>query len=136
VKRRNVEARYRMEYLHLSFLPTVKKNTQRFSQVPDLMSFNYLLLLYDLLPYYQAYSPERYDWLKSLFTDIIVGLTRQGHLGVGIHNSVFVIKEVTEGGLHYELVEDPTLFDEFSRKAHNIKDDAAPRVLFKTDLVK
>lgn len=136
VKRRNVEARYRMEYLHLSFLPTVKKNTQRFSQVPDLMSFNYLLLLYDLLPYYQTYSPERYDWLKSLFTDIIVGLTRQGHLGVGIHNSVFVIKEVTEGGLHYELVEDPTLFDEFSRKAHNIQDDAAPRVLFKTDLVK
>lgn len=136
VKRRNVEERYRLEYLRLSFLPAVKKNTQRFSQVPDLMAFNYLLLLYDLLPYYKTYSPERYAWLKSLFTDIIVGLTRQGHLGVGIHNSVFVIREVTEGGLHYELVEDPTLFDEFSRKAHNIPDDAAPRVLFKTDPVK
>ena len=136
VKRRNVEERYRLEYLRLSFQPAVKKTTQRFTQVPDLMAFNYLLLLYDLLPYYKTYSPERHAWLKSLFTDIIVRLIRQDHLGIGIHNSVFVIREVTEGGLHYEFVEDPTLLDEFSRKANNIPDDAAPRVLFKTDPVK
>ena len=52
VKRRNVEERYRMEYLRLAFQPSKEdKNTQRFRQSSFSLAFNYLLLLNDLLPY-------------------------------------------------------------------------------------
>lgn len=143
VKRRNVEERYRLEYLRLSFQPYQdvlskykSRNHKRTIHSTAHLAFNYLLLFNDLLPYYEAHDPERHSGLRGLFTDIIAELVRKDNYGVGMHNSVYVIREVTEGGLHYELVEDPTLFDEFCRKANNIPDDAAPRVLFKTDPVK
>lgn len=136
VKRRNLEERYRLEYLRLAFQPSKEgKDTQRFQEWPVFLTFDYLLLFYDLGRYYKAHDPKRYAWFNNLFTDIIVQLTRQGHLGVGAFSSVYVIRESTVGGKHYELVEDPTLFDESSRKHYNIPADAAPRVLFKTEPV-
>ncbi|MBP5770670.1 MAG: hypothetical protein J6W75_04840 [Bacteroidaceae bacterium] len=135
-KRRNVEERYRLEYLRLSFRPSEERDdTRRFRQSTNFLAFNYLLLLNDLMPYYKAHSPGRYAWLNSLFNDILSQLRRQGLGGLGGFGSVYIIKEITDGGLHYEVIDDPTRFDAFSRKANNIPGDAVPRVLFRTEPV-
>lgn len=58
VKRRNVEKRYMMEYLLVSFHPEWTAGQR--------LSANYAVMLADLLPYYAKYDQKRYDWLMKL----------------------------------------------------------------------
>ena len=141
-KRHNVEERYFLDYLRMSFRPQqMEKNTQRFQQVPKLMAFNYLLLLNDLMPYYKKHSPKHYVWLNGIFTDILSQMCR-GNLGgfvMGGYN--FYLKESTEGGLHYEVVQEPTVLqssddDEATIQKKLSEQKKATRVLFKTEPVK
>ena len=76
VKRRNIEQRYRLEYLRMSFHPEMK-NTQRFSSDADAYAMNYMRLLHDQLPYYKQHNKERYQWLHDIFTDIIERLEKE-----------------------------------------------------------
>lgn len=78
VKRRNIEQRYRLEYLRMSFHPEMK-NTQRFSFSADAYAMNYMRLLQDQLPYYKQHKPERYQWLHDIFTDIIERLEKENY---------------------------------------------------------
>ena len=55
VKRRNVEERYMLEYLLVSFRPDWTSGQR--------LSANYAVLLADLLPYYEKHDQKRYDWL-------------------------------------------------------------------------
>ena len=55
VKRRNVEERYMLEYLLVSFRPDWTSGQR--------LSANYAVLLADLLPYYEKHDEKRYDWL-------------------------------------------------------------------------
>ena len=55
VKRRNVEERYMLEYLLVSFRPDWTSGQR--------LSANYAILLADLLPYYEKHDQKRYDWL-------------------------------------------------------------------------
>ena len=58
VKRRNVEERYMLEYLLVSFHPDWTAGQR--------LSANYAVLLADLLPYYAKHDPRRYNWLMRL----------------------------------------------------------------------
>lgn len=58
VKRRNVEERYMMEYLLVSFRPEWTAG--------QCLSANYAVVLADLLPYYAKHDQRRYDWLMRL----------------------------------------------------------------------
>lgn len=58
VKRRNVEERYMMEYLLVSFRPDWSSGQH--------LSANYAIVLADLLPYYANHDKRRYDWLMRL----------------------------------------------------------------------
>lgn len=58
VKRRNVEERYMLEYLLVSFRPEWTAGQR--------LSANYAVLLADLLPYYAKHDQKRYDWLIKL----------------------------------------------------------------------
>ena len=58
VKRRNVEERYMLEYLLVSFRPEWTSGQR--------LSANYAVLLADLLPYYAKHDQRRYDWLMRL----------------------------------------------------------------------
>ncbi len=58
VKRRNVEERYMLEYLLVSFHPEWTTGQR--------LSANYAVLLADLLPYYAKHDAKRYDWLMRL----------------------------------------------------------------------
>ena len=58
VKRRNVEERYMMEYLLVSFRPDWTSGQR--------LAANYAVLLADLLPYYAKRSQKRYEWLMRL----------------------------------------------------------------------
>ena len=71
VKRRNIEQRYRLEYLRMSFHPQPKKDTRRFSFPVFAYAMNYMRLLHDQLPYYKQHNRERYYWLREIFADII-----------------------------------------------------------------
>ncbi|MBO4826374.1 MAG: hypothetical protein J5506_03930 [Prevotella sp.] len=64
VKRRNVEERYMLEYLLVSFRPEWTSGQR--------MSANYAVLLADLLPYYAKHDKKRYDWLMRL---LVSGIT-------------------------------------------------------------
>lgn len=109
-KRRNVEERYRLEYLRLSFRPDQETGYgRRFGWPSDFLAFNYLLLLNDLMPYYKAHSPGRYAWLNSLFTDVLAQMVKKNVGGYGREGGMFYIKEVTEGGLHYEVTREPII---------------------------
>ena len=55
MKRRNVEERYMLEYLLVSFRPDWTSGQR--------LSANYAILLADLLPYYEKHDQKRYDWL-------------------------------------------------------------------------
>ena len=55
IKRRNVEERYMLEYLLVSFRPDWTSGQR--------LSANYAVLLADLLPYYERHDQKRYDWL-------------------------------------------------------------------------
>ncbi len=74
VKRRNIEQRYRLEYLRMSFHPQPKKDTRRFSFPAFAYAMNYMRLLHDQLPYYKQHNRERYYWLREIFADIICQL--------------------------------------------------------------
>jgi hypothetical protein len=78
VKRRNLEQRYRLEYLRMSFHPEMK-NTQRFSGLAEVYAMNYMRLLHDQLPYYKRHNLERYQWLHDIFTDIIERLDKESY---------------------------------------------------------
>ena len=78
VKRRNLEQRYRLEYLRMSFHPEMK-NTQRFSGLAEAYAMNYMRLLHDQLPYYKRHNLERYQWLHDIFTDIIERLDKESY---------------------------------------------------------
>ena len=78
VKRRNLEQRYRLEYLRMPFHPEVR-NTQRFSGSTVGYAMNYMRLLRDLLPYYKQHNPERYQWLSDIFRDIIDQLEKKDY---------------------------------------------------------
>lgn len=58
VKRRNVEERYQLEYLLVSFRPEWTAGQR--------LSANYAVLLADLLPYYARNDRKRHDWLMRL----------------------------------------------------------------------
>ena len=58
VKRNNVEKRYMMEYLLVSFRPEWTAGQR--------LSANYAVLLADLLPYYAKHDKNRYEWLMNL----------------------------------------------------------------------
>ena len=58
VKRRNVEERYLMEYLLVSFRPEWTSGQR--------LTANYAVLLADLLPYYAKHDKRRYEWLMRL----------------------------------------------------------------------
>jgi hypothetical protein len=58
VKRRNVEERYMLEYLLVSFRPEWTAGQR--------LSANYAVLLADLLPYYAKHDQRRYEWLVRL----------------------------------------------------------------------
>ena len=64
VKRRNVEERYMLEYLLVSFRPEWTAGQR--------LSANYAVLLADLLPYYAKHDQKRYDWLMKL---LVSGVT-------------------------------------------------------------
>ena len=64
VKRRNVEQRYMLEYLLVSFRPDWTAGQR--------LSANYAVLLADLLPYYAKHDQKRYDWLMRL---LVSGVT-------------------------------------------------------------
>ena len=64
VKRRNVEERYMLEYLLVSFRPEWTAGQR--------LSANYAVLLADLLPYYAKHDRKRYDWLMRL---LVSGVT-------------------------------------------------------------
>ena len=64
VKRRNVEERYMLEYLLVSFRPEWTAGQR--------LSANYAVLLADLLPYYAKHDQKRYDWLMHL---LVSGVT-------------------------------------------------------------
>ena len=64
VKRRNVEERYMLEYLLVSFRPEWTAGQR--------LSANYAVLLADLLPYYATHDQKRYDWLMKL---LVSGVT-------------------------------------------------------------
>ena len=64
VKRRNVEERYMLEYLLVSFRPDWTAGQR--------LSANYAVLLGDLLPYYKKHDQKRYDWLMKL---LVLGVT-------------------------------------------------------------
>jgi hypothetical protein len=63
VKRRNVEERYLLEYLLVSFRPEWTSGQR--------LSANYAVLLADLLPYYAQHDQKRYDWLMRLLVSSI-----------------------------------------------------------------
>ena len=63
VKRRNVEQRYQLDYLRVSFRPEWTAGQR--------LSANYAVLLADLLPYYAKHDQQRYDWLMNLLVSAI-----------------------------------------------------------------
>ena len=100
VKRRNVEERYMMEYLRFTFHPNEKDCLHDRN-----LSFHYLILLQDLLPYYKKNNPERFCWLNHLFHDILAQMEADKY-GFVIGSSVFNIHKVEdERGTHYEVEE-------------------------------
>lgn len=70
VKRRNIESRYWLEYLRMSFQPERQEDQQRFGGWNFYYSTSYIELLCDQLPYYNKHNPDRYMWLKNLLTNI------------------------------------------------------------------
>ena len=79
VKRRNMEQRYRLEYLRMPFHPEVR-STQRYEMFGDIgYAMNYIRLLHDQLPYYKQHNLERYQWLTDIFNDIIRQLEKRGY---------------------------------------------------------
>ena len=82
VKRRNVEERYMLEYLLVSFRPDWTSGQR--------LSANYAVLLADLLPYYERHDQKRYDWLMRRLVSGISNTSfseekKQEYMNVLIH---------------------------------------------------
>ena len=74
VKRRNIESRYWLEYLRMSFEP--ESEHRRFAAPNTFCRMNYLELLKDQLPYYKEHDQQRYVWLQDLMTAIRQQMSR------------------------------------------------------------
>ena len=74
VKRRNIETRYWMEYLRMSFKPE-----KRESATVNFYATNYIILLRDQLPYYKKHNAERYTWLRELLSHLYQRLHSQNY---------------------------------------------------------
>lgn len=74
VKRRNIETRYWMEYLRMSFKPE-----KRESATVNFYATNYIILLCDQLPYYKKHNAERYTWLRELLSHLYQRLHSQNY---------------------------------------------------------
>ena len=104
VKRRNVEQRYLMEHLLMSFRPEPKSEVGTVVQKSTKdMLLCYLLGLSDLMPYYKKHNPERYKWLNRIFTNILSKL--DGCAFAPNSGNVYSIGLSEDGGLHYEFRE-------------------------------
>ena len=140
VKRRNVEERYLLDYLRFSFRPeTDRRNSY--------LSFHYLILLKDLLPYYKTNNTDRFRWLNRLYHDVLAQMEAEDE-GFLLGNKVFNIHKVeNEQGVHYEVEEGTVRYNEsftglygkFSKKdgLHYLTGEPIPtHVILKTEPVK
>lgn len=136
VKRRNVEQRYMMDYLVLQFHPEVKSfHTAKSSSS---LAFNYLILLYDLMPYYKKHNAEQYARLNRIFTGIMSKLDGRGW---SLPNSAksYSVNYSNEGGPHYEFQEqigfkrDPNDDEETYKRKRDEFFKNNTRVLIKTE---
>ena len=66
VKRSNVEERYLLEYLIVSFSPNKWDSGNR-------LNANYVVMLSDLLDYYKKNNQKRYKWLRKLLLSALEG---------------------------------------------------------------
>lgn len=138
VKRRNVEQRYLMEHMLMSFRPEPESEVGTISQksIKD-MQLCYLLGLSDLMPYYKKHNPERYKWLNRIFTNILSKM--DGCLFQGIGGNAYSIGLYEDGGLHYEFREqlgfkrDPNDDEETYKRKRNEFFKKNTRVLIKTE---
>ena len=136
VKRRNVEQRYMMDYLVLQFHPEVKSSLT--SKSSSSLAFNYLALLYDLMPYYKKHNAEQYARLNRIFTGIMSKLSGRGWSFPNSDKSYYVIYS-NEGGPHYEFKEqigfkrDPNDDEETYKRKRDEFFKNNTRVLIKTE---
>lgn len=136
VKRRNVEQRYMMDYLVLQFHPEVK--SIHTSKSSSSLAFNYLILLYDLMPYYKKHNTDQYARLNRIFTGIMSKLSERGW---SFPNSAkyYTIYYREEGGPHYEFQEqlgyksDPNDDAETDKRKRDEFFKKNTRVLIKTE---
>ena len=139
VKRRNVEQRYLMDYLLMSFYPERENNQVQVTQKSTKnMMLCYLFGLNDLMPYYKEHNPERFAWLNRIFTNILSKL--DGCLfAPNFGGNAYSIGLYEDGGLHYEFREqlgfkrDPNDDEETYRRKRDEFFKNNTRVLIKTD---
>lgn len=136
VKRRNVEQRYMMDYLVLQFHPEVK--SFHTSKSSSSLAFNYLILLYDLMPYYKKHKAEQYARLNRIFTGIMSKLSGRGW-SFPNSDKYYTIYYRKEGGPHYEFQEqtgykrDPNDDEETYKRKRDEFFKKNTRVLIKTE---
>ena len=135
VKRRNVEQRYLMDYLVLQFHPEVK--SYDLAKSASSLAFNYMVLLYDLMPYYKKHNAEQYAKLNRVLTGIMKPLRGRGR---GESSGKFYEVSFSEdGGPHYEFAEgsyyrgDPNEDPETERQKRQELFEKTKRVLIKTE---
>ena len=135
VKRRNVEQRYLMDYLVLQFHPEVKSYDP--AKSASSLAFNYMVLLYDLMPYYKKHNAEQYAKLNRILTGIMKPLRGRGW-GFASGKS-YNISFSEDGGPHYEFAEgsyyrgDPNEDPETERQKRQELFEKTKRVLIKTE---
>jgi hypothetical protein len=72
VKCRNLEQRYLLDYLRMTFTPPRGKEQEgALSFTRSTLAENYRILYEGLLPYYRAHRPERLAWLEQLIRDAL-----------------------------------------------------------------
>ena len=136
VKRRNVEQRYMMDYLVLQFHPEVK--SFHTPKSPSSLAINYLILLYDLMPYYKKHNAEQYARLNRIFTGIMSKLSQRGW-SFPNSDKYYTIYYREEGGPHYEFQEqlgyksDPNDDAETDKRKRDEFFKKNTRVLIKTE---
>ena len=136
VKRRNVEQRYMMDYLVLQFHPEVK--SFHTSKSSSSLAFNYLILLYDLMPYYKKHNAEQYARLNRIFTGIMSKLSDRGW-SLPNSDKSYSVNYSNEGGPHYEFQEqigfkrDPNDDEETYKRKRDEFFKNNTRVLIKTE---
>ena len=138
VKRRNVEQRYLMEHLLMSFHPEPESEVGTVVQksTKDMM-LCYLLGLSDLMPYYKKHNPERYKWLNRIFTNILSKM--DGCAFAPNSDKLYSINFNEEGGPHYEFKEqigfkrDPNDDEATNKRKRDEFLKKNTRVLIKTD---